>query len=290
MTLSEALNKLLEIDNYENLSNSQIYSILSDYGVFKENPKYRLIIKSALEYNFWSLFIESNNCNDFNLLKIRLINDGYDSNSITEILKILSNNIIKKQSDNKILDIEVEIKRENNIINSSDYSNNISFLGLELGHSINDFDTMMKNEKFIFINKVVKEDWYNYNIYKGKFAYIEDCRIYIYFNPITLQVYKIIINSKNIGKINKTYELMQNLYDVKYGKNQTSKDLAGNIIYRYNENNLVELKLRTHIYIRYLNLNLFQEADQILQNYKTRKFQERKEKEREDFSNNLNII
>lgn len=138
MTLSEALNKLLEIDNYENLSNSQIYSILSDYGVFKDQPNLRIIVKTALDYGYWDLIKGNPNNQQISILKSKLNNDGFSESVANEVIDII--NPSKQQSIENIKDIKRK-HSEKFITTEIEQNLHICFMGLPLGVDC----TTMKN-------------------------------------------------------------------------------------------------------------------------------------------------
>lgn len=100
MTLQEAWLKLIDMENYENLSPSQIYSILSDYGIFKENPKLRLVIKSALSYGLWELVFSTNSANSEIQIKNKLDNDGFSTEVINQLFNSFSTKVSQNENQN----------------------------------------------------------------------------------------------------------------------------------------------------------------------------------------------
>lgn len=86
MTLEEAWYKLLEFDNYDNLTPSQVYSIISDYGVFTSFPKLRIAIKTALQYGLWEQVYSQSNAVSIAQLRSKLENDGFADKIIDEII------------------------------------------------------------------------------------------------------------------------------------------------------------------------------------------------------------
>lgn len=86
MTLEEAWYKLLEFDNYDNLTPSQVYSIISDYGVFTSFPKLRIAVKTALQYGLWEQVYSQSNAVSIAQLRSKLENDGFADKIIDEII------------------------------------------------------------------------------------------------------------------------------------------------------------------------------------------------------------
>lgn len=102
MTLQEAWYKILELDNFNELSPSQIFSILSDFGVFVVSPKLRIAIKTALNYGLWDLITESaDNCK-VSILKSKLENDGFTDSVINEITGFFRDSKSDKTNDNNL--------------------------------------------------------------------------------------------------------------------------------------------------------------------------------------------
>lgn len=99
MDLSEGWLKILDFNNCKNLTNGQVYSMLLDYGVFKEYPKLRLSVKVALEYGLWGIINSKDN--DVEILKLRdkLINEGFSDEVINIILSSFSSSIQHDTSD-----------------------------------------------------------------------------------------------------------------------------------------------------------------------------------------------
>lgn len=86
MTLQEAWYKLLDLDNFNKLSPSQVFSILSDFGVFTVYPKLKIAIKTALNYGLWNIVIKTDNAHQISILRSKLENDGFADNVIDDII------------------------------------------------------------------------------------------------------------------------------------------------------------------------------------------------------------
>lgn len=86
MTLQDACYKLLDLDNFNELSPSQVFSILSDFGVFAVSPKLKIATKTALNYGLWNIVIKTDNVHQISILRSKLENDGFADNVIDDIL------------------------------------------------------------------------------------------------------------------------------------------------------------------------------------------------------------
>lgn len=86
MTLEDALLEILVMNNAETFTSSQVYSILSDLGVFKSNPKLKIVLKIALEYGLWNMIVAKADSYKVDILKTKLENDGFTDSIIAEIL------------------------------------------------------------------------------------------------------------------------------------------------------------------------------------------------------------
>lgn len=86
MTLQDAWYKLLDLDNFNELSPSQVFSILSDFGVFVVSPKLKIAIKTALNYGLWNIVIKSDSAHQISILRSKLENDGFADTVIDDIL------------------------------------------------------------------------------------------------------------------------------------------------------------------------------------------------------------
>jgi hypothetical protein len=89
MTLEDALLEILVMNNAETFTSSQVYSILSDLGVFKSNPKLKIVLKIALEYGLWNMIVAKADSYKVDILKTKLENDGFADSVITEIIATL---------------------------------------------------------------------------------------------------------------------------------------------------------------------------------------------------------
>ncbi|MDE5849616.1 MAG: hypothetical protein K2H38_05700, partial [Muribaculaceae bacterium] len=78
MKLDEAWLKIKGMENSNRFKPNQIYSLLADLGVFKTNPRLRLVLKSALLYDLWVIILsEDISISEIDLLKTKLLYDGF---------------------------------------------------------------------------------------------------------------------------------------------------------------------------------------------------------------------
>lgn len=88
MKLEDAWLKIMEMENSEQFGPNQIHSILSDLGVFKTNPRIRLVLKAALSHNLWHIISNTRISNhDILSLKAKLDYDGFSESAIQTIIE-----------------------------------------------------------------------------------------------------------------------------------------------------------------------------------------------------------
>ena len=88
MKLDEAWLKIMEMERSEQFSSNQIHSILSDLGVFKTNPRIRLVLKAALSHNLWQIICNARISNhDIISLKAKLDYDGFSESAIQTVIE-----------------------------------------------------------------------------------------------------------------------------------------------------------------------------------------------------------
>lgn len=86
MKLSDAWLNLLDIEGSEKFNNKQVYSMLADFGVFKETPKLKLCVKIALENGLWNLVVSKPSNIQILDLKLKLQNEGFSYEVIDDII------------------------------------------------------------------------------------------------------------------------------------------------------------------------------------------------------------
>ncbi|MCH5228194.1 MAG: hypothetical protein J1F16_10360 [Muribaculaceae bacterium] len=217
MTISESLSKLCELDDYKNLSNSQIYSILSDYGVFNEYPKFRLALKAAIDYGLWQLLKFGAKSNEIFVLNTKLLNDGFNEQVVQEIINCLSLASNVHNSDSSCIDGQKFDKR--NIASYHGY-NHIKFWGTNLGQNIDCIDKYLKEKGYVFSkyndSKDVKKLYNALGRTEMFLGY--GSGIYVYESPYSKSVYKIeVYLSKAITKTLMIYNELHPLLIQKYG-------------------------------------------------------------------------
>lgn len=234
MKLEDAWLTLLDMDTTVIRTPSQIYSILSDLGVFKDYPKIRLAVNSALQNGLWEL-VSSNSVSqtDIDKLKSGLEYDGFSDVIINEII----NSFYKPaQSNNNCQPSETPQNPQK--LNSNPSS--LTFLGIPLGCKLEDFlsklpkdyDIDQDHSKFHITDKDIKYWLFDYKqsnkegierlkndssvICYGNFAGLEDCDITIYYCPFSEIVYKISIWNSRVSS-DTIFKTICQAYTNKYG-------------------------------------------------------------------------
>lgn len=83
MTLFEALTEIIKMKNVDLLVPKQVYSIISDYGVFKETPKLQTILKVALQNGLWDIVKSPfSSSSKIEALQNKLVFHGFSDNYI----------------------------------------------------------------------------------------------------------------------------------------------------------------------------------------------------------------
>ena len=293
MNLSDAISKILKLNNYENLSNSQIYSILSDYGVFKDYPNLRLVVKSALEYDLWQLLIY-NKQEKKDIMKFKLINDGFTINVIQIILDSLQLNINNKLSS----DNEIKLDNNKNSIDNKIYYNKIQdvglydaieFMGIKLGNNLDKFKEILRQKNFKpgETKKNFRKQYYIE--FKGTYIGFENCIIKVFFGEASKRVYKIEINKKfETFGFSQEYLNIIELYKRKYGivqgikYNADEAKIQNGVIFSLDQNNSITIENGYYYGIRiiYKNESLIKDEEKFIQEEKIKELK-RLEREKE---------
>lgn len=191
---------------------SQIYSILSDLGVFKDYPKIRLAVNSALQNGLWEL-VSSNSVSqtDINKLKSGLEYDGFSDVIINEIINSFYTSP-HSGCNNSHQPVPSQTQNNANCKPSS-----LTFLGIPLGCKLEEFMAKLpkdysldqRDSKFHITDKDIKNWLFDYNeskergaemlkyiskvCYYGDFAGLNHCHINVHYCPFSEIVCNIII-------------------------------------------------------------------------------------------------
>lgn len=88
MKLEDAWHTIMEMENSERFKPNKILSILADLGVFKTNPRIKLVLTAALYHNVWELICKASISNsDIVSLKAKLDYDGFSAWAINSIIE-----------------------------------------------------------------------------------------------------------------------------------------------------------------------------------------------------------
>lgn len=86
MKLSEAWGYIEKERKTTSITSANVYSILTDLGVFRETPKIKFAMKSALSYGLYDLVYGSATDLDISELKFKIANEGFSDETIMEII------------------------------------------------------------------------------------------------------------------------------------------------------------------------------------------------------------
>lgn len=86
MNLSEAWKYIEKERQTTSITSANVYSILTDLGVFRETPKIKFAMKSALSYGLYDLVYGSATDLDISELKFKIANDGFSEEAIKLII------------------------------------------------------------------------------------------------------------------------------------------------------------------------------------------------------------
>lgn len=272
MKLEDAWLTLLDMDTTVVRTPSQIYSMLSDLGVFKDYPKIRLAVNSALQNGLWEL-VSSNSISqtDIDKLKSNLKYDGFSNVIIDEII----NSFYTSPQSGINSHQSVHLQTPNNAYLKP---SSLSFLGIPLGCKLDDFLAKIQNvysidksrSKFHITNEDIKHFLLDcqdieYNKLKdvskvrciGDFAGIKHCKIDIHYSPFSEIVYNIIIWNDCCSET--YFNTISQAYENKYGTPTYKEDGALFIdkkcLFSISKFETIELGkfLGHYLYIKYLD-------------------------------------
>lgn len=244
MKLEDAWLTLLDMDTTIVRTPSQIYSILSDLGVFKDYPKIRLAVNSALQNGLWEL-VSSNSVSqtDIDKLKSGLEYDGFSDVIINEIINSFYTSP-KSGSNNSQQPAPSQTQN-----NANSKPSSLTFLGIPLGCKLEEFmaklpkgfrirqydsklnitETDIKTWLFDFQDSkergIEKLKDISKVCYYGDFAGLRNCEINIHYCPFSEFVYEITITEECVSDtvLNAIYLAYTNKYgaptSVDKGKN-----------------------------------------------------------------------
>lgn len=142
MKLSEAWGYIEKERKTTSITSANVYSILTDLGVFRETPKIKFAMKSALSYGLYDLVYGSATDLDISDLKFKIANDGFSDETIMEII----NSFYCSPSNSTPL---VETAAEESYSEDEDSTEEIRFLG----QRIERFKTTDPNFTETYLNK-----------------------------------------------------------------------------------------------------------------------------------------
>lgn len=272
MKLEDAWLTLLDMDTTVVRTPSQIYSILSDLGVFKDYPKIRLAVNSALQNGLWEL-VSSNSISqtDIDKLKSSLEYDGFSDIIINEIINSF---YTSPQSGSNNSQQPGPSQTQNN---ANCKPSSLTFLGIPLGCKLEEFMAKLpkdyridKSHSKFHITDIDIKDWlFDYNESKergvemlkhvshvrcyGDFAGLEHCEINIHYCPFSEIVYKISIHKDWVSDT--IFNTICQAYVNKYGT--PSSEYNENFVYSISKYETIRLQRSTifseRIYIEYLD-------------------------------------
>lgn len=234
MKLEDAWLTLLDMDTTVVRTPSQIYSILSDLGVFKDYPKIRSAVNSALQNGLWEL-VSSNSISqtDIDKLKSGLEYDGFSDVIINEIINSF---YTSPQSGGNNSQQPAPSQTQNN---ANSKPSSLTFLGIPLGCKLEEFIAKLPKDyridnydsKFHIKDEDVKYWLFDFQdskergvemlkyvskvAYYGDFAGLENCIIDIYYCPFSEIVYKITIWNNRVSDT--IFNTISQAYTSKYG-------------------------------------------------------------------------
>lgn len=283
MKLEDAWLTLLDMDTSVIRTPSQIYSILSDLGVFKDYPKIRLAVNSALQNGLWEL-VSSNSVSqtDIDKLKSGLEYDGFSDVIINEIINSFYTSP-KSGSNNSQQPAPSQTQN-----NANSKPSSLTFLGIPLGCKLEEFMAKLPKDyrmeiydsKLNITETDIKTWLFDFKDskergvemlkhvsrvgYYGNFAGLTDWYIYIHYCPFSKIVYKVEVHDSG-HKGDTVFDTLCCAYTDKYG---TPTKIYANLscYYQFSVSNFEIIKLsqpdRIHyMTIKYLNSKLDDSVD-----------------------------
>lgn len=267
MTLAEAWKEIKRMKGAENFAPGQVFSILCDLGVFIDNPRFRLVAKSGLQYGLWNIVYKNGaTSNIVEPIRLRLMNDGF----AIEIIESLFTSTLKfdertDSRDNSSPDTS------NNCPKSEDdpYSNSaieeegkvISFMGIPLGLDIIEFCNKLKAKGF-----PAKHDSKNPTkvMFHGVFGGCKS-EIQVLATCLTQKVYECDVITDGLS-----CKSWNEVFSLKYGKPIFTKDFGHKCINTYGVGNgriNVTTTMRGETKIEYVHNDFFDLRGHEFQDY-----------------------
>lgn len=129
MKLSAAWEEILKMSNAKNLSPNQVFSILSDLGVFSETPKIRLATKVALNNGLFDMVLAQNvSDSEINALTVKIQYEGFSNDVIKHIIDSLK---ATAHNDSIKISSYQSIKDENSICQEKEETTEIRIFNAE---------------------------------------------------------------------------------------------------------------------------------------------------------------
>lgn len=196
MTLREAWREIKRMEGADGFAPRQVYAILSDLGVFKENPRCRLVVKSALEYELFSLANDDTSSSLAESIRLRLENDGYAIPIIDEVINSIGRNIrieggSCQSSDEAAKSSSGQNENLSPCSSPVEEEEGFAFLGIPFGINILEFCKRLARKGFSIPANVNRDSTEVFFI-KGIFSScVSDVRVYA--TSVTHRVYKCIV-------------------------------------------------------------------------------------------------
>lgn len=252
MKLEEAWLKIIEMENCNRFKPNQILSILADLGVFRTNPRIRLVVKDALSYNLWDLILKSRvEPSDIMYITSKLKYDGFSQQVINKLIDSFykdssprGRRLDNSTHNSSCQSITTVSKKEVGLTQNERSQYGLFFNGIALGSNLTEFSSkMMLMYKFIKVIDHVTDA--SIEQYSGSFANWKDCIISLYFDKDTQRVYKITILAKRPTQ--SSLNECKNLYRIKYGMPKSIVETIGNCI---RERDIFQISTEEFIEIR----------------------------------------
>lgn len=269
MTLTKAWIEIKQMNGSKSFDAKKIYSILDDFGVFKEMPRMRLVVKSALKYGIWNVIVMDNNSSNIrDIVNCKLRYDGFSE----EIINLLNETFIKNQAVQHDNPSESIAKSDKDYKQSEDRPTEIqihqpsalSFMGIPLGEKISIFNDKLTKNGFTNKKSHVIDCEHTFE-FIGKFAGMNDCKVTLFYSISSMIVYKVEVSkTKTFRGYAVDYNHILDLYVSKYGPSKTllvDKNFGGvdkEVFFPITESSRIEIATGTvwGNRIRYIDLKL----------------------------------
>ena len=296
MELADAWLKILGMEICDRFNSNQIHSILADLGVFKTNPRIRLVLKAALGYNLWGIICNGKALDsDILSLKAKLQYDGFNDMIVEEVISSISNinkplRINHGNYDSTSLNLEIS-----NV--TSDKSSKLNFLRIKLGQSIEECIQILRDKGFALEGYARIPKGEHFAKLKGEFIYYNECRVNLYYNIVSKLVYKITIHQPSCGMkellIRKLSDQICTLYATKYGTAKCSQRNCDEVLlYQISSHEFIEIRKNSLSLPRifYVNQIWMDEAKYLIDTQNENDREEEVKKQRDLLDNFMNDI